>query len=571
MTQKFSLAYRCTNIVLACFQNMTLGGILFGWASISGSLLISSEQEGGPGLSSEYVHMMFVTASFFSFLSPLLLGIVLDCYGPRLCSAVSIILIGIGSLLFSISEKHSLPLFLPAICLIALGGPGTQSAIIHLSNLFPNWKATTTAFITGSFQLSFVVFLVFDQLWVFQSWSYQRLFLTYCVVVGINLVVSIILWPDKPYSYEDQFIALQASDMDLLEREQELTKQPPVGPIRLPSVFVHHSDIQHGKAARNIVRPDNVQYAPIPGIHTAAPPLPAATGSSRSYSNKNNANYSDTDAIDEPFGVTTAVGQSQSLAANEPSILLKEGSLYTQVTSEEFLLLLLFFLMHSYWGNFYIGTFDMQLSDSQLLGSAVDQQNYARIFTIIITMGVIVIPLVGALMDLHGFPVTSAFSIGCGILWAALLLIRSSTALVISFVFYAAYRTSFYTFFFAYLADTLGYKYFGMLAGIIFVLGGLLGITQYPLAQLVAGTCHDDNADQDTCSHGHWAIVNLIMLVMVASTLYFTVADWRRRHAKRLGVRTFSHSVTSMQAMQLRELTPDAAAEQGTKPTYGAI
>jgi MFS family permease len=147
--------------------------------------------------------MMFTIASFFNFLGPLLLGFILDNYGPRICSLVSIGFIAAGCLLFGLSDEHTLPMFIPAMCLIAFGGPGAQSAIIHLSNLFPTWKATATAIITGSFQLSFIVFLVFDQLWVYAQLSYRSLFLGYCGICAINAIVSIFLWPDEPYSYEE--------------------------------------------------------------------------------------------------------------------------------------------------------------------------------------------------------------------------------------------------------------------------------------------------------------------------------------------------------------------------------
>lgn len=156
--------------------------------------------------------MMFVIASFFNFLGPLVLGILLDKFGPRACSLVSLALIGLGSLLFSFSDINSLPMFIPAMCLIAFGGPGTQSAIIHLSNLFPKWKATATALITGSFQLSFIVFLIFDQLWLIHQISYSTLFLCYCVVCVLNVGVSFFCWPDEPYRYEEELQDLSAED-----------------------------------------------------------------------------------------------------------------------------------------------------------------------------------------------------------------------------------------------------------------------------------------------------------------------------------------------------------------------
>lgn len=147
--------------------------------------------------------MTFVVASFCNFLGPLILGFVLDSYGPRACSVLSVLLIGIGSTIFAVSDRDTMPMFIPGMCLIAFGGPGAQNAIIHLSNLFPEWKAMTTSFIVGAFQLSFIVFLIFDQLWSKWNYSYTTLFTGYAVICLINLGISLLLWPDKPYHMED--------------------------------------------------------------------------------------------------------------------------------------------------------------------------------------------------------------------------------------------------------------------------------------------------------------------------------------------------------------------------------
>ncbi|KAJ1399549.1 hypothetical protein B484DRAFT_484002, partial [Ochromonadaceae sp. CCMP2298] len=122
----------------------------------------------------------------------------------------------------------------------------------------------------------------------------------------------------------------------------------------------------------------------------------------------------------------------------------------------------------------------MQLGDAQL--QPFQQHGLARTFTLTITLGVLVIPPIGVLMDVGGFPITALITTLAGMLWSVLL--------GVGFAAYSLYRTSFYTFFFAYLADVLGFRYFGMLAGIISLLGGILGTLQYPLAQYVQGTCH---------------------------------------------------------------------------------
>lgn len=185
--------------------------------------------------------MMFVVGTFFSFLGPLLLGLVLDHYGPRVCSLLSISLVTVGCFLFSVSDFNDLRLFIPATSLIAFGGPGVQTAIIHLSNLFPLWKATATACITGCFQLSFVVFLIFDFLWENYQIPYEKLFLGYCFVGLFNALIAVFLWPDNPYHFEEE--------VEIYEKEAHISHEEaeqlfvPVGKIRQPSVFVHHEQL----------------------------------------------------------------------------------------------------------------------------------------------------------------------------------------------------------------------------------------------------------------------------------------------------------------------------------------
>ena len=118
---------RIIYICIACIQNMTMGGVFFGWTSISGTLLRS--KIGGPGLSIETIQYIFVISSFCNSMGPLFLGIILDYYGPRVSSLVSIILIALGFFLFSISDINGYDFFAPSMCLIAFGGPGAQSAM----------------------------------------------------------------------------------------------------------------------------------------------------------------------------------------------------------------------------------------------------------------------------------------------------------------------------------------------------------------------------------------------------------------------------------------------------------
>ena len=229
--------------------------------------------------------------------------------------------------------------------------------------------------------------------------------------------------------------------------------------------------------------------------------------------------------------------------------------------SQEFISLTYFFLVNSFCMNFYIGTFDMQLGDIHDL-TLSKRHLFAETFTLIITLGVLVIPIVGAMMDRIGFPTTSLVCITSGIIWIILLLFDSSKwhLLKISFIFYSIYRTAFFTFFFAYLADVLGFAYFGMLGGIIFLFAGILGMLQYPLALYAAGNCHLYETDPYTCDKGNWSVVNTIMLLFMFSTYYFTYQDYiHRNNTNKMNEMTINNTNNNMNEIQM------------SKTVYGAV
>ena len=177
-----------------------------------------------------------------------------------------------------------------------------------------------------------------------------------------------------------------------------------------------------------------------------------------------------------------------------------------------------------------------------------DQRLFGRYFTVIMTLGVFAIPFVGYIMDNKGFPVTSVVTVSFGVVWSLLFLYDSVYSLLPSFMFYALFRTCLFTFLFAYLADTMGFRFFGVLAGLMFVFGGFVGLLQYPLAIWAAGTCHSANSPlkREHCSRGHWEEVNLLMVCSMVSLFWFSYRDWVRRRRQ---ATSLSHSLSSRMLM----------------------
>jgi MFS family permease len=267
------------------------------------------------------------------------------------------------------------PYFIPAMCLVAFGGPGAQNAIIHLSNLFPYMKATATAIITGSFQLSFIIFFIFDYLWQ-RSWDYRSIFLTYSIFCMFNIVLSALVWPDKAFNFDAQLKIEKGSQLDLtaIKQESELLKNKkgliryPSQIIRKGSPFISSSDFMSGQKQKD----------------------------------------------------------------------LKDMTLKEQIMSSTYIYVCMFFVVTSFWGNFFIGTIDLQLGDMQVFGST-ELKMYGNIFTLVMSLGIFGIPVIGILMDKTGFPMTSFITLLFAVGWSFLLLLQTPKGLIGAFICYSVF------------------------------------------------------------------------------------------------------------------------------------
>jgi hypothetical protein len=84
----------------------------------------------------------------------------------------------------------------------------------------------------------------------------------------------------------------------------------------------------------------------------------------------------------------------------------------------------------------------------------------------------------------------------------------------------------------------MGFKYFGILAGLMFVFGGVFSLLQYPLVEWATGTCHfiTNNADfrMAHCDRGHWYELNIAMLFSFVSLFGFSYQDFVRRRREQI-------------------------------------
>jgi MFS family permease len=195
-------------------------------------MLTAPIENRGAALSLEQTILIFSWASCVGMVSTLVLGWVLDRYGPRVCSVISNACVGIGCQLFAVSTEFET--FAIATCLMSFGGPGIQVSIVHLANLFPENQFLTLSFLNGTISLSFAVLAGFDYLWeTYPAITYQALFGYFSLLIAVSMVASALYWPDTPFeppqkipslsepTAEDEYIEASTAHQHLLEQPLE--------------------------------------------------------------------------------------------------------------------------------------------------------------------------------------------------------------------------------------------------------------------------------------------------------------------------------------------------------------
>ncbi|KAJ9142188.1 Major facilitator superfamily transporter [Pleurostoma richardsiae] len=154
------------------------------------------------------LNFMFTVAAVSTNVAALPIGAILDHYGPRVCGLLGSCFLTAGAL-FMVFENQ-LP-FDGLICgyfFLALGGPFTYISSFQLSNAFPRHSGLILALLTGSFDASSALFLVYRI--VFEktngSLGHRRFFTYYLVVPVVIVLVQIFLLPKQSYKTVGELI-----------------------------------------------------------------------------------------------------------------------------------------------------------------------------------------------------------------------------------------------------------------------------------------------------------------------------------------------------------------------------
>jgi MFS family permease len=472
----------------ACLQNALVGGLVFGWASIDRTMLIASTENGGAGLLPMETTKIFSWASSVAMLSSLVMGLVLDTFGPRTVSVLCNLLVGVGCFLFTVAP--SFEVLAGATCIIAFGGPGISSSIIHVANLFPKNQFLVLSCLCGSITFSFSILALFGDLWESYNLGIRTLFGGYVLVIMASMFGSFVLWPDLPFQQEDSD-EFYNFNMPLTDEEVPLTECSVSAEQEYVEATLSHHQLSE--------EPLNS------GLRQKL-----AFGRSQSY-------YQSVEAMES--------GSENARLF----VSLKDQPFWNQILSKTYLKNLVIFVTNSFFVNFTIASISTEMADQQIF--RVDtQHDLAHSFTMIMSAGLMASVLVGWLMDRLGLETCTIVTLALG--QTSLLLRiaagRSYPMMLLGFTLYTLFRQFLFPVFIAGLTTRLGFKYYGILSGTGFALSGIAQFFMAAMVHALAGDCHlqaESIYGLVPCDHGAWDGFHILQIALLGVLTLIPILD----------------------------------------------
>lgn len=405
---------------------------------------------------------MFTIAAVATNVSALPVGTILDAYGPRVCGLIGSLCLALGAVLFAFANQLPFDGYIPGYLLLSLGGPFVFISSFHLSNTFPTRSGLILSALTGAFDASSVLFLIFRLLNEHTDGyvSSQKFFLVYIAVPIFIVAVQITVMPTTSYKTAGELVQ-QAS----VHVADEIADR----------VDDSNRDAERERSDRRAQRQSIVSQ--IQGLLDDGTASIASGGID--------------DSVFHPLTQpSTDSPQSQPVPANTPKThtsgvwgVLHGKSALQQLTTPWFILITLFTVIMMLRINYFVASLRQQYN--YLLNPALARK-VNTVFDVLLPVGgLLSIPFIGTFLDT--FQTRTVLTIlvvtatAMGILGCIPNSIEAAYGNIMLFVLY---RPFYYTAVSDYAAKVFGFQTFGKVYGLIICLAGVGNFTQAGLDTL---------------------------------------------------------------------------------------
>ncbi|KAL2434107.1 Protein FMP42 [Exophiala dermatitidis] len=363
----------------------------------------------------------------------------------------SAILLALGSLLMAYAQDLPFDVYYAGSFLISLGGTFTFVPTFHLSNTFPRFQGLILALVTGAFDASASVFLIFRLLYqaTHHVFGPRQIFLVYLVVPAFILITQLTMMPARSY---DTRVELETR----MERAQD------------PAQDVHHSDEELNNAAE-IMRVRSQRASRRRQSITSINELLGGPAEQQEHEKKEHEKR----VTSGVFGVLHGVPASK------------------QFRTPWFILITLFTVLQMARFNFFISTIWSQYV--YMLGSEEEAMHIIEYFDLALPIGgIATVPFIGALLDHTSTVAVLNLLVLMSTLIGVLGAVPTVWAAYANVTLFCLFRPLYYSAMSDYAAKVFGYSTFGTVYGAIICLSGLFTFTQSGLQALVHNTFDDD-------------------------------------------------------------------------------
>lgn len=408
---------------------------------------------------------MFTIAAVATNVSALPVGTILDFYGPRVCGILGSIFLTIGSLLLSLAPAVPFDAYIPGYLALSLGGPFVFISSFQLSNTFPPRSGLILSALTGAFDASSALFLIFRLMNEASDGRFtsQRFFLAYLVVPIFILVVQLTIMPATSYKTAGELV--QQAEVHIsaeLNDRVDAAIDPNEGERQRNDRRVQRQSIVSKIQDILTDGDDNVSVVADPVLGT------------------NN--------LDNGQPPRQRQQQSQTHTAGGVWGAMHGRSALEQIRSPWFVLITLFTVLQMLGINYFVASLRQQYE--YLFGSREAARRLNESFDFLLPIGgLLSIPFIGTIIDSASTPfvllVLATTATVIGILGCIPNSLQAGYAHIILFVIY---RPFYYTLVSDYAAKVFGFQTFGKVYGLIICLAGLGNFAQAGLDALTFKT-----------------------------------------------------------------------------------
>ena len=412
---------------------------------------------------------MFTVAAVGTNVAALPIGAILDHYGPRVCGIIGSGFLLAGALPLAYAQALPFDGLLPGYLFLALGGPFTFISSFQLSNAFPQHSGLILALLTGAFDSSSAIFLLYRLIYDATDGAFgqRRFFLVYLAVPVFVFIVQLTIMPAKSYKTVGELVD-QADEANAANEA--------MGP---PTPFEDQID-EHTALLRDERRERRRE--------------------------QRHEREAVVDEIESLLGSTTAedLVEAEQRVNDTSGVwgVMHDKTVMEQITSPWFILICIFTVIQMTRINYFVATIRPQYRS--LFGDADKAVEINKFFDVALPVGgIFAIPFIGLILDRTRTIVVLLVLVSVATLIGVLGVLPFTWAAYANIILFVLYRPFYYTAVSDYSAKVFGFRTFGTVYGLIICLSGLLNLSQPALDVLFHKTFH-----------GNPVPVNLLLLTL---------------------------------------------------------